>query len=208
MLSWSARSRSRRATWQHCEMVAGSPGSRSNTTRSGAAGLVLLPQPPHGRMELDRRQVHEPHQCGELVDNDELRGVAVAGLFSGFPHRLVALAGQRDRRDPVRSMVGDVLFDETFVVDTLGEPLHCQRPVGEMRKHDRCDARVVVEHVALGESGAIKRLVQIGELQLAVPYPYRHPLALRTHVAPLPGPCRPGGPAMRDGASGRLWSTH
>ena len=66
-------SRTSSATWQHSCRPAGSPGSRSITSRSGLRGRPLRADGPLVHVQLERGQVDQPGQRGEVVDDREGR---------------------------------------------------------------------------------------------------------------------------------------
>src|SRR5205814_4213311 len=59
------------------------------------------------------------------------------------------------------------LLEERLVINPVGEPAHRDAAVAEMRQQRRRDARVVVDHLALGEPGlGIQDLLEVRELEL------------------------------------------
>ena len=60
-----------------------------------------------------------------------------------------------------------MLLEEGFALDSVGEPLHGQRPLPNVGQHHRGDAHVVVDELALGEGALGKEnLLQIGDGEL------------------------------------------
>src|SRR6267154_2222534 len=107
-------------------------------------------------MQLQRCQVRNPHECGQVVGENVIDGA------------LVAFAPDGRGLDPIGTMLGRVLLKKILVIHAFGISLHGQRTSGEMWEKDRCDADVVVDYLALGEAGGgIEDFVEVRELELA-----------------------------------------
>jgi hypothetical protein len=103
-------------------------------------------------------QVGGPHERGQVVDHAEVHVRAVLGRTA----RDDALGPY-----PVRPVLGTFLLVEELAFDAVRVALHRQRPALEVRQHERRHARVVVDHLALGEARlGIEDLVEVGELEL------------------------------------------
>ena len=90
-------------------------------------------------VELERARLREPQQRRQVVAQQ----VLVA---------LVLVAGEHgDRLDERRPLLLPVLLEEALAVDAVGHADHGQRPVGEVRQHERRDLREVAQQVALGQ---------------------------------------------------------
>ena len=85
--------RSHSATAQHSTMVAGAPGSRSNTSRSGSA---TWGNPPHRGVQFEPGQVGGPDQRGQIAGDDVPHPVPARGR---------ARRGQPLGAHPVRPVV-------------------------------------------------------------------------------------------------------
>ncbi len=107
-------------------------------------------------MQLDRREVCDPHQRGEIVGEKIVNG------------SFVTLAPHGRGLHPVRAMHGGVFFEEEFLLHAPGIALHGERPSGEMRHQIRRNADVVIDDLSLGEAGGgIEDLVKVRETELA-----------------------------------------
>src|SRR6267142_5218468 len=108
------------------------------------------------RMQLQRRQICNPDQRGQIVGENVIHGA------------LVALAPDGCGLHPIGTMLGRALLKKILVIHAFGIALHGQRTSGEMWQQDRCDADVVVDYLALGEAGGgIEDFVEVRELELA-----------------------------------------
>src|SRR5262249_8759328 len=67
---------------------------------------------------------------------------------------------------PRRPVTRAALLEEARRVDAVGVAAERQRPAFEVRQHDRRDARVVVDDLALGEAVVrVEDLVEVGEAE-------------------------------------------
>ncbi len=65
-------------------------------------------------------------------------------------------------------MHGRVLFEEIFLVNSLGIALHGERPSRQMRQQRGRNAGVEIHHLTFGETGGrIEDFFEIRELELA-----------------------------------------
>ena len=105
------------------------------------------------RMQVDDARVGDPRERRHLVDHDV---------------RLGLLTVIRPRLDPCRGMRRFVLAPERLSVDAVGEHLHRQRTIAQVRQHVRRHPDVVLDHVALGDAvGGPQHLVEIRERKSA-----------------------------------------
>ena len=187
MPSRSNISRSSSATRQHSTIVAGGPGSRSNATIVGWSYAVAVPSEVCSSSAARfASQMSVGRSFGE-TEVDFARAAALASPAAG-PAREDA----RDA-DPVGPVVGAVLLVEELVVDAVRVADPRQRPVTQVAEHGRRDARVVVDHVPLGEARrGIHDLVEVGELELAA-------LDVYFHARSIPCPAREGQCPQGDG---------
>ena len=88
-------------------------------------------------MQVDDTGVRDPRERCHLVDDDV---------------RLALLAVIRPGLDPRRSMRRFVLAPEGLSVDAVGEHLHREWTVAQVRQHVRRHPHVVLDHVALGDA--------------------------------------------------------
>ncbi len=117
-------------------------------------GLVDVRGERQGGVDLQRCKVGQPGQGGKVVDEQE---VDVATIMP---------APYRRRFHPLRPMLGSVFLIEVLSVDAIGIALHGDRATPQMRQQGRGDARVVVDHLPLGEAGSgIEDLVEIGQAE-------------------------------------------
>src|SRR5579863_4387638 len=106
-------------------------------------------------MKFDASEIRDPDKRGQIVRQN----VIYIALIAFTP----------DRRGlyPVRTMFRRVLFEEEFFVHAFGIALQGERAFCKMRQQDRRDARVVVDHLSLGEpSCGVKYLVQVRQTQM------------------------------------------
>jgi hypothetical protein len=121
-------------------------------------------------VQLEVGEVGEPDERRQVVGEHEVdRAPVRADRHRGRPH-------------PLRAVAGRVLLVEVLRLDAVRVALERERPPLQMRQHVRRDARVVVDHVALGEpGGGIEDLVEVGEGQRPAldvdldPFRLRHP---------------------------------
>ena len=125
-----AASRSSSATSQHSTIVAGGPGSRSNTSRSARLGGAASVDPPLRHVQLERGEVGRPDQRGQLVDDDVVDRLAV---HRRCPARAASPCA------PSRGAARGVLLEEGRPVDAVRVALAGQRPAGEVRQQHRRD---------------------------------------------------------------------
>ena len=88
-------------------------------------------------------------------------------------------------------MLGSVFFVEVLLVHAIGIPLHGDGTPLQVRQQRGRDARVVIDHLALGETcGRIQNLVEIRQVQPLAFHVHdrrnRQAASLRHHVTPLP----------------------
>ena len=106
-------------------------------------------------MQFDGGQVRHPDHGRKIVGQNVIDVAAVA------------FAPDRRGLDPVRPMLGGILFEEELAVHSIGIAFERQRPSREMWHENRRDARVVVNDLSLGKAGrGIQDFVQIRQLQL------------------------------------------
>ena len=130
---------------------AGAPGSRSNTIEVGRSGASAQRE---RRVQLDRGEVGQPHERRQVV------GERVVDRL--------AARGQRRRAHPVRAVRRRLLLEERLASTPSGQrvtvsarPCRCGSSTG-------ATARVVVDHLALGEARLrVEHLVEVRQLQLA-----------------------------------------
>ena len=150
-------SRTSSATWQHSCSPAGSPGSRSITSRSAPRGLPCLVDRPLVHVQLEGGEVGQPGEGGEVVDDREDQAVAVPAL--------AARAGGRARRRCAPSdgvPAGAFFSKKRSRLDAVRPADPGDRAVLELRQQHRRDLGVVVEHLALGGAGArVEHLVEV-----------------------------------------------
>ena len=106
-------SRSHMPTCAHCTMLAGGPGSRSNTIMVGHS--ISFASESEGCSSMAARFAIQTI-VGQIVGQNVV-DVAV-----------VAFAPDGRGLDPVRPMLGGILFKEEFAVDSVGIALQGQRP--------------------------------------------------------------------------------
>ena len=96
-------------------------------------------------VELERARLRKPQQCRQVVAQQ----VVV---------RLVPVIGKhRDRLGERRPLLAPVLLVEALAMDAVGHADHGERPVGEMRQHERRHLRDITQQVALGERRLLER---------------------------------------------------
>ena len=104
----------------------------------------------HRGVQLDGCEVRRPHQgrpLGEQAVVDPATSIAWAARHL----------------DPLGPMLRAALLEEPLGSDAVGEALQRDAPPGEVRQHRVGDARVVVDHLALGEARRVQRLVEVGD---------------------------------------------
>src|ERR1700737_1474198 len=103
-------------------------------------------------MQFNRCQVRDPYERGEIVSEKIVNG------------SLVALAPDGRGLHPVGAMLGGILFEKIFLVDSPGIALHGERPSGEMRQQIGRYADVIIDDLSLGKPGGwIEDLVKVRE---------------------------------------------
>ena len=106
-------------------------------------------------MQLEGREVCHPDQRGQVIGQNVIH---VA---------LVAIAPDGRRLHPVGPVLRCVLLEEEFLVDAHGIPLHGERLVFQMGQQHGRNSRVIVDYLALGETGGgIQDFIQVGQLQV------------------------------------------
>ncbi len=116
---------------------------------------------------LGQRQRGVQLQVGEVGEPDERGQVARQREVDR------ALAGHdRHGLHPVGPVRRGLLLVEELLVHAVRVALQRQRAVAQMRQQHRRDARVVVDHLALGEAhGGVEHLVQVREPEASAPRP-------------------------------------
>ena len=120
----------------------------------GEAGLSVGTETPLRHMDLQRRLLRDPGQGRRAVDDRVVGGPgSVYQCASG---------------EPVRRVLGQVLFEERWFLDAVGPALAGGRPAGDVRQHHLGDGRVVTEDVSLGRGpdafgGRVEHLVRVGQ---------------------------------------------
>ena len=100
------------------------------------------------RVELEVREVGEPDERGQVVREREVDRPPAGGHRHGLY--------------PVGPVGGRLLLVEVLLVDPVRVALEGERVVPEVRQQHRRDARVVVDHLALGEADlGIEHLVEV-----------------------------------------------
>ncbi|CAI7662532.1 unnamed protein product, partial [Penicillium discolor] len=123
----------------------------------GATGQTLRGEPPLRHVQLDRRDLREPDQCGHVL-HQRIRLGAV-GVLDVLP------------RDPVRSPGLELLREERVFgsrggADALDPALAGDRAAVEEREEQGCDGGVVGDDLALGRARLrIDDLVEVGHAQ-------------------------------------------
>ncbi len=113
---------------------------------------------PLRNVQLQRCEIGQPDQGGELLDDDEVDRLAI--------HRRAGY-GQGHGANPGRRAARRVLLEEERAVDAVGIALDRQRPPGQVRKQHRRHAGVVVDDLAFGEAGLrIEHLVEIRQAKV------------------------------------------
>jgi hypothetical protein len=98
-----------------------------------------------------------------------MTGAAGSSIFASDEGRQVVADAELDlvgelAADPVRPVPGALLLVEVAALDAVGVALERQRPVAQVRQHVRRDARVVVDHLPLGEAdGGEHDLVEVAQ---------------------------------------------
>ena len=127
--------------------------------RCGRSGIEVE---HHHRRPIDRggeRERGVQLEVGEVGGPDE-RGNVVGQAEVDVA--LVVAAPDRRGLHPLRAVRGALLLVEELALDAVGVALHGQRPAVQVRDQDRRHARVVVDHLALGEAGLrIEDLVEV-----------------------------------------------
>ena len=142
----------------------------------GMGGLEVRVEAPLGRVDLERGELGEPDEDGRLV-HERVGGDAVAVL-------------DVCAWDPVGGVVLEVLAEEHLARRLGGaHPVHPalarRRATRRLRDHDRGDAVVVVDHLALG--GARGRVEDLVEVRQPQPAPVDvHLLLSSGHVPTVP----------------------
>ncbi len=157
-----ARSRTSSATSQHSGRPAGSPGSRSMTSRFGLRGCPLRPT------------VHWwtcSSSAARLTSQVSVARSSTIGKTRWSPC-LDSPARARGRHlrgaHPRRRTGGGVLLEERLVGDAVRPADPGDGAVLEVRQQDRRDLGVVVEHLALGGAGAgVEHLAEVADLERA-----------------------------------------
>ena len=94
------------------------------------------------RMQFDGGQVSDPDQRRQIVSENV---IDIA---------LVAFAPNGRGLYPIGAMLGSILFEERHLINAVWISFQCQRLSGKMRDHDRRNARVVIDHLAFGETSS------------------------------------------------------
>src|ERR1035441_920117 len=106
-------------------------------------------------MKFDGGEIGYPNQAGEIVGQNII------------DVSLIALAPDGNCLHPVGPVLGGVLLEETFLVNTPGVALEGQGMVGKVRQEHRPDAGVVVNDLAFGKAGGgIENLVKVGQAEV------------------------------------------
>ena len=152
-----SRSRTRSATWAHSCSPAGAPGSRSMTSRSGLRRLAVAVDGPLGHVQLERVEVDQVGELGEVVDQ------RVGDVVDRHP------------RQPATGRPDGRFFSKNIWSPTpCGQRTRVTGAVGEVRQQHRRDLGVVVEHLALGRPGRrVHHLVEAGQLAACARRPRR-----------------------------------
>src|SRR3954471_11194539 len=161
----SNASRSCRATSAHSTIVAGGPGSRSKATIVGAVTSVASASEVcssrsarlASHTSVARSSARQKSIVRALWRLPSARGEAQSGGWA---------APDRRGDDPVGAVARALLLVEVGAADPVGIALERQRPPAQVRQQDRRDARVVVDHLPLGEPRlGIEDLVEVREGQ-------------------------------------------
>src|SRR5262252_5066653 len=122
-------------------------------------------------MQLDRSQLRDPHQRGQVLDH------AVVHV------PVVAVAPDPGGIEPRRAVLGAVLLVEHLALDAVRVALEGEGAIAEVGQQRRCDSRVVLDHLALGEADpGVEHLVQVGQPEGAFADPDLHRPLGRAHV--------------------------
>ena len=125
-----------------------------------AGGRTGIEVEGHDRRPVDvvyERERGVELEIGEVGQPDQRRQV-VADAVVDLVDTLLA--------HPLRRVRGAVLLIEVAGVDAVRIALERQRAVAQVRKQDRRDTRVVVDHLALGEPrNRVEHLAEVGEGQ-------------------------------------------
>ena len=98
-------------------------------------------------VELERARLRQPQQRRQVVAQQVLV-------------LLVLVSGEHgDGLDEVGALLLPVLLEEALSADAVGHADHRQRPIGQVRQHERRDLREVAQQVALGQRRLLQRRV-------------------------------------------------
>lgn len=102
--------------------------------------------------------------AGLAREIDNAGGVVAHAVFD-----LAVFFGQADPRDPAGKVIGGILLVEAFIRDAVGEAVQRQRAVLDVGKHGCSNAAVVIDKIALGDSGIGNSILSRFEMSISRP---------------------------------------
>ena len=150
---------------------------------------------PERYVKFDGGKIGGPQQAGPITHRGVHDGLVLPSFGRNF-----------NRLDPIRLMLGRVLLVERHPFDSVGIATKRRGAVNEVRHHDVGDPGVVIEHLALRESGiGVQDLVEVRQRQFTAVDCRKD--SLRTHGPLLSRPYPFAVHATMVDAGGRRWST-
>lgn len=107
-------------------------------------------------MQLDRCEVGNPHQRGQVVAQNVVDVPLVAMTPDGY------------RLNPLGPMLGGILLEKKFFVDAAWIAFECEWTVFQVGNQHRRNPRVVVDDLPFRNArGRIQHLIKVGQLEVA-----------------------------------------
>ena len=165
------------------EVLDSTPGRAAPASRAGAAPPRSTRPARPARRGRGRRPSRSGRSASATSDSDgcSSRSARLASQTSvgRSSHRQKSIPITSSRAGPTRARARALLLVEVLALDAVRVALERQRAAAQVRQQHGGDARVVVDHLALGEADVrVQDLVEVGQ---------RQPPALDLHLDPPGG---------------------